>query len=134
MAFKYIAERPWFGRGTGTWVAPMYQIMDNQWLETTLSNGFVGAAAYAGLHITAITLAYKALKRSETRETRHLCAALISTQLMGLAVAATFDSLAFATFATTLALTFGLCGTVWRLTHPARVVRTSMPQWFLGEK
>ena len=133
LAFRYIGERPWFGRGTGTWVAPMYQIMDNQWLETLLSNGFIGAAAYAGLHITAITLAAKALKRSENIETRHLCAALISTQIMGLAVAATFDSLAFLTYATTLALTFGLCGTVWRLTHPARVVRTSMPRWFLSE-
>ena len=134
LAFRYIGERPWFGRGTGTWVAPMYQIMDNQWLETLLANGIIGAVAYAGLHITAITLAGKALKRSETRETRHLCAALISTQVMGLVVAATFDSLAFATFATTLALTLGLCGAVWRLTHPARVVRTSMPRWFLGER
>lgn len=133
LAFHYIAERLWLGRGTGTWVAPMYQIMDNQWLETTLSNGLIGAAAYAALHITGITVAALALKRSEARETRHLCAALISTQIMGLAVAATFDSLAFQTFATTLALTFGLCGTVWRLTHPARVVRTSTPRWYLWQ-
>jgi O-antigen ligase len=125
LAFKYIGQRPWFGRGTGTWVSPQYQIMDNQWLETTLSNGFVGAAAYAALHITAITIAWMALRRSDEPEVRHLCAALISTQFMGLAVAATFDSLAFATFATTLGLTIGLCGTVWRLTHPARMVRTS---------
>jgi O-antigen ligase len=132
LAFRYIGERPWFGRGTGTWVAPMYQIMDNQWLETLLSNGILGAAAYAGLHITGITCAWLALKRSETRETKHLCAALISTQIMALAVAATFDSLAFLTYATTLALTFGLCGAVWRLTHPAAVVRTSTPRWFLS--
>jgi polysaccharide biosynthesis protein PslJ len=40
-------------------------------------------------------------------------------------VAATFDSLSFTTFATTIALMIGLCGTVWRFTHPARTVRTS---------
>jgi O-antigen ligase len=125
LAFKYISERPWLGRGTGTWVSPQYQIMDNQWLETLLSNGIVGAVAYTAMHITAITVAWMALKRSDDREVRHLCAALISTQFMGLIVAATFDSLAFLTFATTLALTIGLCGTVWRLTHPARMVRTS---------
>ncbi len=130
LAFRYISERPWLGRGTGTWVAPMYQIMDNQWLETLLSNGILGAAAFAGLHITGITVAALALKRSAARETKHLCAALMSTQIMGLAVAATFDSMAFATFATTLALTFGLCGTVWRLTHPNRLVRTSTPRWY----
>ena len=72
LAFRYIGERPWFGRGTGTWVAPMYQIMDNQWLETLLSNGFVGAAAYAGLHITAITLAAKALKPASSALPGHI--------------------------------------------------------------
>jgi O-antigen ligase len=132
LAFKYIGQRPWLGRGTGTWVAPQYQIMDNQWLETVLSNGIIGAVAYAALHITAITVAWMALKRSTEREVRHLCAALISTQFMGLVVAATFDSLAFLTFATTLALTVGLCGTVWRLTHPARMVRTSTTRFSAG--
>ena len=125
LAFKYIGQRPWLGRGTGTWVAPEYQIMDNQWLETLLSNGILGALAYAAMHITGITVAWMALRRSTDREVRHLCAALISTQFMGIIVAATFDSLAFLTFATTLGLTLGLCGTVWRLTHPARMVRTS---------
>jgi hypothetical protein len=132
LAFKYISERPWLGRGTGTWVSPQYQIMDNQWLETLLSNGILGAVAYATLHITAITIAWMALRRSTEREVRHLCAALISTQFMGLAVAATFDSLAFLTFATTLGLTIGLCGAVWRLTHPARMVRTSATRRFLS--
>jgi O-antigen ligase len=132
LAFKYIGERPWLGRGTGTWVSPQYQIMDNQWLDTLLANGILGAVAYAALHITAITVAWMALRRSTEREVRHLCAALISTQIMGLAVAATFDSLAFLTFATTLALTIGLCGAVWRLTHPARMVRTSATRRFLS--
>ena len=91
----------------------------------------VGVAALAGLHITGIVLAGLALKRSEAKEDRHLCAALISTQLIALAVAGTFDSLSFMTFATVLALTLGLCGTVWRLTHPARKVRTSTTGWLL---
>ncbi|MFF5288739.1 O-antigen ligase family protein [Paractinoplanes globisporus] len=132
LAFRYIGERPWLGRGTGTWVSPQYQIMDNQWLETLLSNGFVGAAAYLALHVTAISVAWLAMRRSPDREVKHLCAALISTQFMGLIVAATFDSLAFLTFATTLALTIGMCGTVWRLTHPQRMVRTSATRAFGG--
>jgi O-antigen ligase len=132
MAFKIIGQRPWFGRGTGTWVPPQYQIMDNEWLALMLSNGILGAVAYAALHITAIAVAWMALKRSTDQDTRHLCAALISTQFMALVVAATFDSLSFATFATTLALTTGMCGTVWRLTHPTRMVRTSTTRSFLS--
>jgi O-antigen ligase len=131
LVFHYVAQRPWLGRGTGTWVAPQYQILDNQWLDTLLSNGIVGVVVLAGLHITGIVLAGLALRRSTTPEDRHLCAALISTQVIGLVVAGTFDSLSFSTYATMLALTLGLCGTVWRLTHPARTVRTSTTHWFL---
>jgi hypothetical protein len=131
LAFHYISERPWFGRGTGTWISPQYQIMDNQWLDTLLANGFVGAVAMAALHITGIVLASLACRRSTRVEDRHLCAALVATQVIGLLVAGTFDSLSFMTYATTLALTLGMCGTVWRLTHPARTVRTSAPRWHL---
>jgi hypothetical protein len=53
---------------------------------------------------------------------------------MGLLVAGTFDSMSFLTYATTLALTLGLCGTVWRLTHPARTVRTSTTRWFIDRR
>jgi O-antigen ligase len=134
LAFHYIAQRPWFGRGTGTWVAPQYQILDNQWLDTLITNGVVGAAALAGLHITGIVLAWLALRRSTSVEDRHLCTALISTQVIGLAVAATFDSLSFMTYGTVLALTLGFCGTVWRLTHPMRTIRTSTTRWFLDRE
>jgi hypothetical protein len=131
LAFHYIGQRPWLGRGTGTWISPQYQIMDNQWLDTLLSNGIVGAVAMAALHITGIVLAALAWRRSTRNEDRHLAAALVATQVMGLLVAGTFDSLSFLTYAVTLALTLGLCGTVWRLTHPARTVRTSTARWFL---
>jgi polysaccharide biosynthesis protein PslJ len=47
-------------------------------------------------------------------------------------VAGTFDSLSFSTYTVVVALTLGFCGTVWRLTHPARTVRTSTTRWFLG--
>ncbi len=122
LVFQYVAQHPIFGRGTGTWVSPQYQILDNQWLDTLLTNGVVGVLALAGLQITGIVLAGIALRRSQSQERRHLCAALISTQVIGLAVAGTFDSLSFMTYATILALTLGMCGTVWRLTRPAPAV------------
>ncbi|MEV6931049.1 O-antigen ligase family protein [Dactylosporangium sp. NPDC051485] len=132
LAFHYISQRPWFGRGTGTWVAPQYQILDNQWLVTLIANGYIGAMVLALLHLTGIVLAFLAYRRSSTPEDKHLCAALISTQLIALVVAGTFDSLSFSTYTMILALTCGMCGTVWRLTHPARTVRTSTTRWFLG--
>jgi O-antigen ligase len=125
MAFKYIAQRPWFGRGTGTWVSPQYQVLDNQWLETLMANGIIGVAALAILHLIALSLAWTAVRRATRSDYRHVCAALISTQISALAIAATFDSLSFSTCATVIAFTVGCCGAVWRLTHPMRTVRTA---------
>ena len=121
----YFAHTPWLGRGTGTWVPPQYQYLDNQWLATALCNGIIGVAALALLFLTAMALAFLALRRAATPEDKHVCAALISTQLIAMFVSATFDSLWFDTYATVVALTIGLCGAVWRFTHPARQIRTS---------
>jgi O-antigen ligase len=121
----YFAQTPWFGRGTGTWIPPQYQILDNYWLTFVLDNGLVGVAMLGALHITAITLAVIARRRITDPVDRHLCSVLISSQIVALLVAATFDSLSFTTYATTLAVTVGACGTVWRFTHPERRVRTS---------
>jgi O-antigen ligase len=133
MVFEYVAQRPWLGRGTGTWTMPQYQVLDNQWLDTLLTNGIVGVVALTALHTTAIVLAFLALRRSATSEDRHLCAALIATQVVGLVVAGTFDSHSFSTYAVILALNLGFCGTVWRLTHPSRAVRTLTTRWFLSQ-
>jgi O-antigen ligase len=132
VVFHYVAMSPWLGRGTGTWIPPQYRILDNQWLVTLLDCGIIGVVALLGLHLTGIVLAFKALRRSTIEEDRHLCAALIATQVIAIAVAATFDSLSFSTYATIMALSLGMCGTVWRLTHPARQIRTSGIRWFLG--
>jgi O-antigen ligase len=121
----YFAQHPWLGRGPGTFIPSLYIILDNQWLGTAITSGVVGVAALALLHLTCIALAAIALRRSKLAIDRHLCAALISTQVIAIVVAGTFDSLGFSTFAFTLAPLMGICGTVWRFTHPTRTVRTS---------
>jgi O-antigen ligase len=121
----WFAQRPWLGRGPGTLIPDLYMILDNQWLLTLVTGGIIGVAALAFLHITCASLAVLGYRRSQSEEDRHLCAALISTQVVAVLVGATFDSLSFTTFSFTLALLCGACGTVWRLTHPTRTLRTS---------
>jgi O-antigen ligase len=134
MVFHYVAQRPWLGRGTGTYVSPQYQVLDNQWLTTLIANGVVGVVAMLALSVTGIVLASLALRRSSSPEVRHLCAVLISTQIIAIAVAGTFDSFGYSTYVMTLGLSLGLCGAVWRLTHPTRTVRTSTTQWYLDHE
>jgi O-antigen ligase len=124
---RYFSEHPWLGRGTGTWLAPQYQILDNEWLTFALTNGIVGVAILTAVHLVAIVIALVARRRvTQSLEDRELCTAFVAAQLISLLVAATFDSLSFTTFSMTLALMMGCCGTVWRLTHPTRAVRTSI--------
>ncbi|MDG4764267.1 O-antigen ligase family protein [Solwaraspora sp. WMMD406] len=130
MVGYYFNQRPWFGRGTGTWVSPQYQYLDNQWLAFALTNGIIGVIVLAGLHLSAIALVIVARRRSSSERERHLCTILIAVQLVAIAAGFTFDSLSFSTYATAMSLMVGLCGAVWRLSHPALMIRTSTPRWF----
>jgi hypothetical protein len=134
LVWYYVSQTPWLGRGTGTYLAPQYQILDNQWLAFLISNGIVGVLAMAAVHVTGVVAAFIARRRAATEEMRHLCTALITTQLVALVVAGTYDSMSFNTYALLAFLTLGMCGTVWRLTHPSRDVRTAAPRWFAGER
>jgi O-antigen ligase len=130
MVGQYFSQRPWWGRGTGTWVPPMYQYLDNQWLRTALENGVVGVLALAALHITALVLAAIAARRATKPADRHLCMALVAIQLMAMFIAYTFDVFAYSTYTVMVGVMTGVCGAVWRFTHPRRQVRTSTPRWF----
>jgi polysaccharide biosynthesis protein PslJ len=121
----WFAQRPLLGRGPGTLIPDLYIILDNQWLMTLITGGVVGVAALAGFHLTCVWLSITAMRRSASAEDRHLCAALLSVQVVAVLVGLTFDSFSFTTFSFTLALACGLSGAVWRFTHPARTVRTS---------
>ena len=128
MVGYYFAQRPWIGRGSGTWVSPQYHFLDNSWLAMALTNGVVGVAALASVFVTAIALAVYAMRRASNVEDRHLCAALLAAQIIAIFATATYDSMYFSTGAIVMMLMAGLCGTVWRLTHPDRIVRTSSPR------
>lgn len=121
---QYIDERPILGRGIGTFVPKLYLILDNQWLQQMIGGGVVGVAALVLLHLTAIVLCVIAIRRTTSMVDRHLCACLIAVQLIAVVSHGTFDTFAFSTFTTVLALCTGLAGAMWRLTHPSRQIRS----------
>src|SRR6266545_1111014 len=129
----WFAQRPWLGRGPFTLIPDLCRgiVLDNQWLYSVVTQGIVGVAVLAMMHLTGITLAAIALRRSKEAEVRHLCAALISTQIIAILVEGTVDAFYYTTYTSTLALLLGMSGAIWRFTHPARTVRTSTVRKFV---
>jgi O-antigen ligase len=123
IVFKYASERPWLGRGTGTFIPELYRYLDNQWLMTLMNNGWIGIGAMIVLQFSGVILAIIAFRRAENEVDRHLCAAISSVPLIAALTGLTFDSFSFSTFVVVLALQLGAAGAMWRFTHPARMTR-----------
>ena len=45
VVFQYVGERPWFGRGPGTFLPGRYILLDNQFLGALVATGVVGVIA-----------------------------------------------------------------------------------------
>lgn len=119
----FIRERPWFGRGVGTFVPDVYRIIDNQWLVTLVTAGIVGVAGLAAFLLAGIVLAARVHRLAPAARDRDLAAVLA----VGIGVAAVsaiaFDALYFSTFFVVLHLLLGLAGALWRVTRTAPEVR-----------
>lgn len=123
-----IAERPWFGRGPGTYSPEQYVLLDNQWLNWLVTGGVIGVVALLVLFLTGVVLAERTGRWARSEEDRNLGRA-IGASLIGAAVISfTFDSFSFTTFAVTVFALIGAAGALWRLAdRPVPTDRTSRP-------
>lgn len=121
-AFEYISQRPWLGRGPGTFLPDRYILLDNQYLYTMITEGYVGLVALVFMFVFAIGLMLHLSRRAADAESRDLAQALAGLFLAGAVVSATFDSFSFAVFGILVFFALGCAGALRRL-----AVRTSTP-------
>jgi len=114
LAWDFIRNSPWFGRGLGTFL-PKDWILDNQYLNTLICNGFVGLLALIGLITTCIFIMVRVRVQVDDPEVRDLAQALIASILAGAVGLALFDGFGFPMTASTLFLVLGLAGGFARL-------------------
>ncbi len=119
----FIQERPWFGRGVGTFLPELYQLLDNQWMTTLVSSGIVGVVGLAGLYLSGMLVAARVRRFARNGSDRDLAAVL--TVAIGVAAFTgyTYDSMYFTTFLITLHVLLGLTGALWRVTRAERTNR-----------
>jgi O-antigen ligase len=113
---KLVQQRPWFGRGGGTWLPenPL-DIFDNQYLKVAVELGLVGVVALLALFLVPMVSALMARRRTNDPELRLLCAALAGVCLSAAVCSATFDSFSFPMFPSIFALVIGLIGACTQL-------------------
>lgn len=115
---RMVVHTPWFGRGGGTFFpGDALEILDNQYLKTTIELGLVGVAALALYFLVPVISVRIVRRRSSDGDVRALAAALGGSALAAAVGTFTFDSLSFPMFTGVHALVLGLIGACWLLTQ-----------------
>lgn len=116
VAFGFIAQYPWFGRGFGTFL-PTYRILDNQWLLALIELGIIGTAALLALLVTAMTCGRTAERTLRDPLLRQLARGTVAGVAVGTISNAFYDGLSFPMASAVLFLQVGLCGAFYRLSR-----------------
>lgn len=107
---QYIGQRPWFGRGYGTFIPSLYRYTDNMYLLAVVEIGVVGVLALLGLYLTGWRCGRLGRRLTPDPVRREVGQCFAAAMAASLILSATFDSLGFPMFAGLLFLLLGLSG------------------------
>jgi O-antigen ligase len=107
---SYLAERPWTGRGPGTFLPLLYRYTDNQYLLALLELGVVGVVAIVTLYIVMVHCGGAGRRRFADPARRETGQGFVAVGFVMLVVTVTFDTLSFPMVAGSTFLMLGLSG------------------------
>lgn len=112
-----VLANPWFGQGGGTYLPDdLLTILDNSYLKWVVEFGLVGLAVLLVFYVALPIMTAVVIRRRATCDESAMLAAALAGGLAAAAVSgATFDSLAFPTFACLQALLVGVLGALWQV-------------------
>ncbi|MEZ5165910.1 MAG: O-antigen ligase family protein [Acidimicrobiales bacterium] len=110
IVFRFIRERPFFGRGPGTFGPPDYLLLDNEILSTTVNTGIIGLVSFVALYLAAILVLRRVVWTAPSDETRHLAMSLAVSLFVAMVVLYFADMIFFAVYSSLAFLMFGLAG------------------------
>lgn len=115
LALEYISERPWFGRGLGTFTPEIYFFLDNEWLGQLLTGGVVAVLALAAVFLVAMGLGRGVFHHSTDPWARSLGQALTAATAVSAVTWFTYDGMAFRLNAGLAFVLMGATAALWRL-------------------
>jgi O-antigen ligase len=108
--WQYVAERPIFGRGWGTFLPATYSWVDDMYLTVLVSAGVVGMICLILLYLTGIQCAASGRRKTQDPIRRHFGRALVAAIAVVAVTSATFDSISFPMVAGLTFLVLGIAG------------------------
>jgi len=117
IAFDFVAQRPWFGRGAGTWGADTNLLLDNQILLSLLEIGWIGVAILCFMYISGISTGRKIRRTAPDDTTRHLGQALAGAIASGFITLFFVDGLFFQIYVGLCFFYIGAVGATYRMMH-----------------
>ena len=114
-ALAYISERPWFGRGLGTFTPEQYFFLDNEYLGQILAGGVVAVLSLAALFLVAIGLGRGVYHHSRDPWARSLGQSLAAATAVSAVTWFTYDGMAFRLNAGLAFVLMGATAALWRL-------------------
>jgi O-antigen ligase len=109
---EFVAERPLFGRGYGTYTNSADFLLDNQLQKTVIESGMIGLAALILFLGSVVAIAYRINHSRRFRLAGGAIAAAIAGLMLSLY---TFDALFYRIFTCLLYVCIGLAGALWRI-------------------
>jgi PST family polysaccharide transporter len=106
----YIGQRPWFGRGYGTFIPSLYRFTDNMYLHAMVEIGIFGTLAIAALYVVGYRAGRVGRRLARDEPRRELGQCFAAAMAVAFVVSATFDSLTFPMFAGVALLLLGCAG------------------------
>lgn len=124
----YIAERPWTGRGYGTFLPLMYRYTDNQYLLALVEMGVVGVVSIVALYVTTLHCAGAGRRRFTDPARRETGQAFVAVAIVMLIVTVTFDTLSFPMVAGASFMFMGLAGAYLGMARQDQLEKGDPPQ------
>lgn len=116
IVMEYVAERPWFGIGGGTYSVEEYPLLDNAYYGWMITHGLLGLVVLLSFFLVAISVAFLTRRLASDAETRSLALALAGALLGAAVTTGTFDSFHYRIFTGVLFVLIGCVGALWRMT------------------
>ena len=114
-AAEYIGERPWFGRGLGTFTPEQYFFLDNEYLNQVLTGGILAVLTLAALLLVAMGLGRGVYHHARDASARSLGQALTAATAVSAVTWFTYDGLGFRLNAGLAFILMGATAALWRL-------------------